>query len=161
MELSLRTERLMSRFQLQAVDCTPRSTGTQPGSLNNGESAGLLALLSQPRYKHVVLLLGGVADQYTYQALARELLDHFQLFGWSHFIDLSDQDCASKVEAMVFIVIHQLAHGKGWQATTKANALGLTGRAYYKTWHTRFNDLAQLLVQWAHDADYELNRLIK
>lgn len=161
MELSLRTERLLSRVQLQAVDHSPRTTGTQPGALTSSECAGILAQLSQPKFKHVVMVLSGMADQTAYQSLARELVNHFRVFGWSHFIDLNDPVTLTKVETMVFIVIQQFAQGKGWQATTKANALGITGRAYYKTWNSRFSDLNLLLVQWAHDADYELNRLLK
>lgn len=159
MELSRRTENLITRINLKAVDCQPRSTTTRPGELTPCELAGTLAMLSHPRLKHLVLILSGIADQAAYKSIAQELVKAMPAFYWHKLIDHTDADQIKKLEMMIFIVIQQFASGTEWRATAKANALNISGQAYYKTWHSRFNDLNLLLIQWAHDADYELNRL--
>ncbi|MDY0136361.1 MAG: hypothetical protein RBS36_04240 [Thiomicrospira sp.] len=160
LDLSHRTENLISRLSLQAVNAEPRATTTRPGALNACECCGILAQLSHSRFRHVFMIIAGIANEQTYTRLAWEVSGYLHQFGWAQNLDQANTDQVTKLAHVINFAICQLA-GQQTKTARKAAAMGITTRSYNDTWRTREDDIYRLLIQWAHDADYEINRLLK
>lgn len=160
LDLSYRTEKFLSRLSLQSVSVEPRATTTRPGALNACECSGELAKLSHSRLRHVMMIVAGIANEQTYTRMAWEITGELPSMDWYAQINPSDTDQAARLENIINFAICQLA-GQQAKAEHKGAALGISTRGYNKTWRPREADIYQLLIQWAHDADYEINRLLK
>ncbi len=160
LDLSHRTEQFLNRLSLQAVNAEPRATTTRPGALNACECGGILAQLSHSRFRHVFMVIAGIANQQTYTRLAWEVSGYLHQFAWAQNLDQANADQMTKLAHVINFAICQLV-GQQAKTTHKAAALGITTRAYNQTWRTREDDIYRLLIQWAHDADYQINRLLK
>lgn len=60
-----------------------------------------------------------------------------------------------------FLAVQEFQGQTRMNANQKANALGISNQCFYKTWRARIDDFNRLLMQWSHDADHAICRLIK
>ena len=161
MELSRKTENFLNRVSLRAVDCEPSTGSTRPGELTAGEFAGMLALLPNERERLVLLLLAGMGDQFVYRGLVSELVDSVDRFDWGRLIHSADESQAIKLNMAAFLAVQELTGQNRMNASQKANAIGVSNQCFYKTWRNRIDDFNRLLMQWAHDADAQVCRVLK
>ena len=153
--VSDKTESYLKLINVQSVDYAKDVTGTSTETrLTSIESAGIIAQLSHSKHRHVIAILAGIDTHQTRHRLAWELAGEVALVDWA-----KREGTAEKTMHIINFAICRLA-GDTSKTTHKSAEMGLTPRAYNQIWREREEQLYRILIDWVHQADNQINKLV-